>query len=582
MSLFIENKVKLTAYLKEKVQNIPSNFDGFILKGDVSGIQDFIFTIKSRGAAKTLKSRSFFVQVMTWICLEKIKKELHLTDEKDIVEMDGGGTFFLFIPKDKFDEKKWEEEIVKKVQDELKYEEIYLVLAYERVEKKEDIVNAIEGINSKKLNLSRYRKNDLLETIFEPYSQDKILHFQQETIKDFTKKLSDAKSYKFIKEKPNTVKCFEEKQITLFEYTYELNAANGEKSFEGRAINKLPQWDNRLKLAFSDLIDKVLQERQEDEKDELQEDIKEGNIIDFDFIAKMAADRRGTEKLAILKLDIDNLGIAFKGKDLKEIKELSSCLNWFFDNFLLTLLEQPFCTQKNIELTYKDVIYNIYAGGDDCFLVGAWDAIFEFTQLLQKEFTDFACFLSKQEHLKLENKLTISAGIVVVHAKFPVIRFAELAEEALSEAKKQTDQNGKITKNAISVFGEVISWKEFEEAKKVKEILIKLSEILKESNSIRSLLERIKNSIIGYESLQEKIKNGKVSIQSVWRFNYYLRYIRSNNLKGEDKQKVTELTDKLVECYQKNLINAISGKEYAKAAIFPIAARWTEFLTRKN
>lgn len=588
MYLFEEHKKEFYEQIKKEYQNIPSNYEGYILKGDVSGIQDFIFNIKSRGAAKTLKSRSFFVQVMTMICLEKIKKELGLTGEQ--IELHGGGVFFLFIPNDKFDTSTWKKKIVKKVQEELKHEEISLVLAYEKVEEADNIAEKIDFINSKKLNRSRYRKNDLLENdIFEPYSHNDILHFEQKTIKAFTKNLSDAKSYTFIKEKPSTVKCFEKKQVTLFEYTYQLNNFDGKNSFIERAINTLPQWENRLKSAFSELVEQVLKERQEDEKEELQEDINEGNIIDFDFIAKMAKERTGTEKLAILKLDIDNLGTAFQGKDLRKIKLLSSSLNWFFDDFLLVLLNKHFKRQTReeekmeIDLSYKDVIYNIYAGGDDCFLVGAWDAIFEFTQLLQTEFTAFAHYLTEHEDLKLEKKLTISAGIVVVHAKFPVIRFAELAEEALSEAKKH--KVGTLEKNAISVFGEVISWDEFEKVVAIKNELLKLAQAEKDTNSIRSLLERVKNSIIGYESLQEKIKNGKISIQSVWRFNYYLRNIKSQ--KG--KQIIDREKDKndnrdrggLVQLYQFYLIQAISGRP-TNAAIFPIAARWTEFLTRKK
>lgn len=616
MSLFEKDKGEFYKQIKAEADTIPSYFEGFILKGDVSGIQDFIFNIKSRGAAKTLKSRSFFVQIMTLICLEKIKKELGLLNEENgknkdgVIDIDGGGNFFLFIPTEKFDEDKWEKEIVKKVQEELQYEEIYLVLAYEEITKEEAqkeniVVEKIDFINQKTLNLSRYRKNDLLEDkIFKPYTENDILHFEQKTIKVFTKELTESTGYQIIdrikdpeeeekKKYKNAIKCFDAKRgkrayISLFDYTFDFNKKSNE--LKNGAINKLPKWRKELFEAYEEDLEKIYQERlaqaiTEEDKKEISK-TKECDIIEFDFMAMLAKERTGTEKLAILKLDIDNLGTAFQEKNLKKIKFLSSSLNRFFNEFLWILLNKHFKTQtrekeqKEIDLSYKDVIYNIYAGGDDCFLVGAWDAIFEFTQLLQTEFTAFAKSLTERKELELKQKLTISAGIVVVHAKFPVIRFAELAEEALSEAKKH--KVGNLQKNAISVFGEVISWHEFEEVAKIKTILIDLAEILKESNSIRSLLERIKNSIVGYESLQEKIKNGKVSIKSVWRFNYYLRYIRSNNLKGEDKQKVTELTDKLVECYQRYLINAISKEQYTRAAIFPIAARWTEFLTRKK
>jgi CRISPR-associated protein Csm1 len=39
----------------------------FLLKVDISGIQDFIFSIPSKGAARNLKGRSFFVHALTEI-----------------------------------------------------------------------------------------------------------------------------------------------------------------------------------------------------------------------------------------------------------------------------------------------------------------------------------------------------------------------------------------------------------------------------------------------------------------------------------------------------------------------------------
>lgn len=33
----------------------------YLLKGDISGIQEFIFNVQSDGAAKTLKAKSYYV-----------------------------------------------------------------------------------------------------------------------------------------------------------------------------------------------------------------------------------------------------------------------------------------------------------------------------------------------------------------------------------------------------------------------------------------------------------------------------------------------------------------------------------------
>jgi CRISPR/Cas system-associated protein Cas10 (large subunit of type III CRISPR-Cas system) len=44
----------------------------YFIKGDVSGIQDFIFNVKSEKAARVLKARSVFVEVLTFQQLDKL------------------------------------------------------------------------------------------------------------------------------------------------------------------------------------------------------------------------------------------------------------------------------------------------------------------------------------------------------------------------------------------------------------------------------------------------------------------------------------------------------------------------------
>ena len=68
----------------------------YFLKGDVSGIQEFIFNVKSKGAARALKGRSFFIQVLSLIGMEMVKQEL--AKDQVIHEFyNGGGDFYLFF-----------------------------------------------------------------------------------------------------------------------------------------------------------------------------------------------------------------------------------------------------------------------------------------------------------------------------------------------------------------------------------------------------------------------------------------------------------------------------------------------------
>ncbi len=51
-----------------------TNRTNYLIKGDVSGIQEFIFSTTSKGAARTLKDRSWYVQMLCEVCGEKINE----------------------------------------------------------------------------------------------------------------------------------------------------------------------------------------------------------------------------------------------------------------------------------------------------------------------------------------------------------------------------------------------------------------------------------------------------------------------------------------------------------------------------
>ena len=67
-----------------------------LVGGDLSGIQDFIYDIISKNAAKNLKGRSFYLQLIVNSILSRFLKELNLF--KCNIIFDSGGGFNLLIP----------------------------------------------------------------------------------------------------------------------------------------------------------------------------------------------------------------------------------------------------------------------------------------------------------------------------------------------------------------------------------------------------------------------------------------------------------------------------------------------------
>jgi len=115
---------------------------------------------------------------------------------------------------------------------------------------------------------------------------------------------------------------------------------------------------------------------------------------------------------------------------------------------------------KDEHKEYKDFLNIVFAGGDDMLLVGRWDLLLDFIGTFQ---ADFYKFLGDRDDL------TFSAGMVLVTPKFPIAKAVKMAGEAQGKAKKfNSDNCGKAAKtapelpekNAFCLLGEVISWQE--------------------------------------------------------------------------------------------------------------------------
>jgi CRISPR-associated protein Csm1 len=79
-----------------QLDNINEKEHFLLINGDISGIQDFIFKISSKGAAKSLKGRSVYLNLLLEIIVKHIIEELDLYDTNLIYN--GGGNFYIIAP----------------------------------------------------------------------------------------------------------------------------------------------------------------------------------------------------------------------------------------------------------------------------------------------------------------------------------------------------------------------------------------------------------------------------------------------------------------------------------------------------
>ena len=80
---------------KEMDHNTNEHF--MLINGDVSGIQDFIFNIPSKGAAKTLKGHSVYIALLTDVITRYLIREMGLKEAN--ILYNGGGNFYILAPK---------------------------------------------------------------------------------------------------------------------------------------------------------------------------------------------------------------------------------------------------------------------------------------------------------------------------------------------------------------------------------------------------------------------------------------------------------------------------------------------------
>jgi CRISPR-associated protein Csm1 len=537
--------------------NYTHDFHSFdcIVKGDVSGIQDFVFKVKSDKASKTLKARSYFIKIACDLCIELLKVKIN-TDYK--VLYNGGGSFYLML-KYNNDLEQNLNDVRNIINNNFWQEELSLNLSLIKFTQNE-LKDNFNTVWSKLQEESARQKVKRFDNFFTAFQEGFPLSKTTREWDDFTETLLQIEDLKILPSgKDFTVL---KNEISLFGFTWLIK--KGEMK-NGLPFG-LPLWQNG----------ETLLKHREEARNTTKEDVipSVGNIVSFEYLAKFAMDRTGTKKLGVLKLDVDDLGKKFSEcNSVGGIEKLSNSLKWFFEVYLLQDLigrgtfsfiafdkikqddgNETWELKPKIAF-FKDNIYVVFSGGDDTFLIGAWDAVFKIASQIK---SDFEKMVGKN--------LTLSASLLLVGSHFPVARMADLAEEALHEAKTIILNS----KGKISVFGKVLTWAHFLNAEKSA---ASLQSLIQFENEPRSILERIRKASNILRQIIIDAKAGKVNIPPLWNLFYSIR-----NAKNRDK------IEELIKDYYAGIALAYTEKTEHPlyTEILPVAVRWAEFLTRNT
>ena len=156
-----------------------------------------------------------------------------------------------------------------------------------------------------------------------------------------------------------------------------------------------------------------------------------GAPLTFEQISALAT---GDSRLAILKADVDDMGVRVGGIAREDpsyglLRTFSADLHAFFGEAVQQMLEED----------WRD-IYTIYSGGDDLLLVGPWDQALDFAGALAGEFDGGP---------GRRYGITISAGIALSPYRVPIRRGVDRAESLLESAKEREGKNSCAALDAV-------------------------------------------------------------------------------------------------------------------------------------
>ena len=602
-----------------------------LVKGDISGTQNFLYLLTSRGAARGLRGRSFYLQLLTETVADWMLRQLNLPLTNRLYV--GGGHFYLLVPyancsdldelRTQIAQKLWQAH-----EGDLSLNIGYVPVApidfvsenmYGRgfAKKWEEVADAV---NARKLQRwVDLGSEQMAQHLFTPRDEGataeeicQVCHGEWKagedrtdegvrkcrrcaSFEDLGKELRDPAylvhflvNEKPLPERPRWSEVLQafgtEVHIVNRREDGGLQLPTPPEGATGAVLEQVDDTDFLCEEALQ-LADQLRVPTAFDFRllaDATPYDERRGQVADYDHLAEQS---QGVKWLGVLRMDVDSLGDLFRRGFKRTIKEdgkpeerddatlsrmatLSGSLRLFFEAYVPLL-----CRAINTD-GRDGKVYLLYAGGDDLFVVGSWSVLPELAQRIRDEFRAFV----GGDHV------TISAGIAIEHDKYPLYRLADDAKHALDdrakELRRQVNGNGR-EKDAVCLLGEAMGWEQFQQVTRWKDELLAMLHASNGREKVsRALLTRLMEISQLYRAnanLQRaRLRKGEVTEQQYrslvdhdrWRWRMVYHLSRFAQRYRSQEQALQNLKDALS---QKGLIQNIH-----------IAARWAELLTREG
>ncbi|MDY0365871.1 MAG: hypothetical protein RBQ81_08435 [Arcobacteraceae bacterium] len=456
----------------------------WIISGDFYGIQKFIFEgLSTKNAAKVLRAKSAYVELFTITLARYICSKLGIS-EKNILTTNAGKFEIISSNKDI----KIIEEIQKTI-DSFFIKNFYALSS----------VN-ISYVDCKKSDFNKGEYKKLREKIAKSIEAKKFEKFDISNLKnpilDYDTNIDNQTLCRIC-----NIRKIDKENCEICDMFVKLGQilVGNKKSINSSEDLLINLGDFSIDIELSERIKSYIL-KSADNKPVTFEDLAKSSCKDLEG---------GIKALGILKADVDNMGIFIKDSDVTEhfsnFELFSKTLDAFFSIYIPNLMSEKYPNT-----------YTVFAGGDDLFLVGAWDSILQLAREIESEFKKF---------IKSKD-LTISFGISVAKESTPISYLAEYTESLL-ESSKELDG-----KDSISMFKESVKWGNY------KEVFIKLDDVFID-------LSKDINTAFLYRLLQfcDMSKNKHDIENTIWRSKF--RYSVSRNNTNLPENSLTVLSESI-------------------------------------
>lgn len=422
---------------------------------DVSGIQNFIYTISTKNALKTLRSRSFYLEIMMEHIIDLLVQRLGLSRANLIYS--GGGHCYMLLP-DTENARNIFDEFMREINEwYMENFQISLYIAGGYIEcSANELHNEPSGSYK---NIFKNLSRQLSDKKINRYTSKDIIFLNNLKVKHYDRECNVCKRIGKVNDEGRCRICEDIESFSRNILQNEIFTVVKNERDEGLPLpcgyTLISDTEESLKSRMSneEYVRAYGKNKMYTGK-HIAAKLWVGDYANGGTFEEFASAAEGIERIAVLRADVDNLGHAivagFDNADndnryvsLSRTAALSRQLSLFFKLYINKILNNPEYIIYGDRKEKRNAAV-VYSGGDDLFIVGAWNEVIELAVDIRKNFEKYT-----------EGTLTISAGIGIYHDKYPISVIAE--ETAALENKSKNN----IGKNSVTLFEDGCSHDEF-------------------------------------------------------------------------------------------------------------------------